>query len=234
VRLRVEKLESTGMTRMGKTVRLAGYGIAAAVVMFVIGFVGFVVAIPTENSDLEARADGIVVLTGGASRIADALLLLDAGHARRMLITGVHPSTTRAALTRRTPQFDHLFDCCIDIGHSAVNTAGNAGEARSWAQKSSFTSLIVVTSNYHLRRSIAEFSRAMPDIRLVPYPVVAEGFRRGSWWIEGEALRIVFTEYVKYLAARTRQVLFDPRYDREAPSPIPVPGPVPPAPEPAQ
>lgn len=200
------------MTRMGKTARLAGYGIAALVLAFIIGFAGYVIAIPTKPSNPEARADGIVVLTGGASRIADALRLLDTGHARRLLITGVHPSTTRAALNRQTPEFDHLFDCCIDIGHSATNTAGNAGEARSWAQKTGFSSLIVVTSNYHLRRSIAEFSRAMPDIELVPYPVVADGFREG-WWRDPEALRIVFLEYVKYLAARIRQIVFDPRHD---------------------
>lgn len=200
------------MTRMGKTARLVAYGIAALALIFIIGFVGYVAAIPTKASNPDARADGIVVLTGGASRIADALRLLDAGHARRLLITGVHPSTTRAALNRQTPEFDHLFQCCIDIGHSATNTAGNAGEARSWTEKTGFTSLIVVTSNYHLRRSIAEFSRAMPDIELVPYPVVADGFRAG-WWRDPEALRIVFFEYVKYVAARIRQIMFDPRHD---------------------
>lgn len=200
------------MTRMGKTARLAGYGIAVLVVVFIIGFIGYVVAIPIRADQLDARADGIVVLTGGASRIADALRLLDEGHARRLLITGVHPTTTRAALNRQTPQFNHLFDCCIDIGHSATNTAGNAGEARIWTEKTGFTSLIVVTSNYHLRRSIAEFSRAMPDIRLVPYPVIADGFRAG-WWHDPTALRVVFLEYVKYLAARIRQIIFDPRID---------------------
>lgn len=202
------------MTRMGKTARRAGYGVAALALVFFVGFVIYVIAIPSRAASPEVRADGIVVLTGGASRIADALRLLDGGHARRLLISGVHPATTRAALNRQTPEFDHLFDCCIDIGRSATNTVGNANEARSWVEQTGFTSLIVVTSNYHLRRSIAEFSRVMPDIRLVPYPVIADGFRAG-WWRDPEALRIVFVEYVKYLAARVRLFMFDPR--RNAP-----------------
>ena len=52
-------------------------------------------AVPTEEVALQRDADGIVVLTGGASRMADAVELLAAGHGKRLLITGVHRATPR-------------------------------------------------------------------------------------------------------------------------------------------
>lgn len=198
------------MKRMGKGVKIAGSGAVGAALAFAAGFAYFTGQIPKQQTGAVARADGIVVLTGAASRIADAVHLLGAGYASRLLITGVHPGTSQLDLKRQVPGSDHLFDCCIDIGRSATNTAGNAAEARNWARDRGFSSLIVVTSNYHLPRSLSEFSRAMPDIALVPYPVVPEAFRDRAWWRDGEAWWTLLVEYVKFVASAARRGLVDP------------------------
>ena len=58
------------------------------------GFVWFIYHVPAEEVALTRNADGIVVLTGGASRITDAIELLAAGRGKRLLISGVHRTTT--------------------------------------------------------------------------------------------------------------------------------------------
>jgi uncharacterized SAM-binding protein YcdF (DUF218 family) len=196
--------------RLGRAIRICGYGALLVAVAFVAGFAYFTAQIPKQHSEPAGPADGIVVLTGAASRITDAVELLSAGYAKRLLITGVYPGTSRHDLHRQIPNSQFLFECCIDIGRSALNTVGNAAEARDWARGLGFTSLIVVTSNYHLPRSLSEFSRAMPEIALVPYPVVPEAFRERDWWRDGEAWRMLLVEYVKFIASTARQTFVDP------------------------
>src|SRR5690606_27445497 len=127
-------------------------------------------------------ADGIVVLTGGASRIPDAIELLAAGHGRRLLITGVHRTTSSRELARLVPRYEQLLKCCVDLDHSAINTVGNAAETRRWVKDQRFTSVIVVTSSYHMPRSMAELGRQLPDVRLIAFPVVTEKMRDEAWW----------------------------------------------------
>src|SRR5689334_20168952 len=63
---------------------------AVAGLAVVAGFWWFVWSVPTEEVRLNGSADGIVVLTGGSSRVADAIELLSEGRGKRLLITGVH------------------------------------------------------------------------------------------------------------------------------------------------
>ena len=75
---------------------LAGAGMLFGLVAAVAirgGFVWFVWHVPAGETALNRNADGIVVLTGGASRISDAIELLAAGHGKRLLISGVHRTT---------------------------------------------------------------------------------------------------------------------------------------------
>jgi uncharacterized SAM-binding protein YcdF (DUF218 family) len=102
-----------------------------------------------------------------------------------------------------------LLSCCVDLDRSAVNTRSNAAETRRWARERGFKSLIVVTSNYHMPRAIVELSHAMPDIALIPFAVVADKWRDEPWWTSGATLRLLLSEYVKYVAAEMRVRLAD-------------------------
>ena len=124
---------------------------------------------PTTEVALRRNADGIVVLTGGAFRISDALELLAAGRGQRLLITGVNPATRSREISRLVPEHQRWFACCVDLDHSAINTIGNAIETRRWAKARGFKSLIVVTSNFHMPRAMAELAHQLPDVTLVPY-----------------------------------------------------------------
>src|ERR1700761_105992 len=80
--------------------------IVLAFVAFGAGFLCFLWLLPNEEVVLDGKADGIVALTGGTSRVADALELLAAGHGKRLLITGVNPGTTTADIARQTAGYD--------------------------------------------------------------------------------------------------------------------------------
>ena len=168
------------------------------------GFAWFIYHVPAEEVALDRNADGIVVLTGGASRISDAIELLAAGRGKRLLISGVHRATTTTEIARINPRYQRLVSCCVDLDHSAVNTVGNAVETRRWVKDRGFTSLIVVTSAYHMPRTMAELEKQMPDITLVPFPVVTDKLRSERWWSSAPTARLILSEYAKYVMAQLR------------------------------
>jgi uncharacterized SAM-binding protein YcdF (DUF218 family) len=174
------------------------------------GFLWFAQSVPTEEVRLQHDADGIVVLTGGSSRIADAVELLAAGRGKRLLITGVHPATSTRELARVMPGNQYLLKCCVDLDHSAINTLGNAAETRRWARDRGFRSLIVVTSAYHMPRSMAELTSQLPDVRLVAFPVVTEKLRAEPWWTNPPIAKLLISEYLKYMLAQVRMRLGPP------------------------
>lgn len=190
---------------LGRTLR-AGLGLAGlgGVALFG-GFLAFVACVERDERPLDGRADGIVALTGGAQRIGDAIDLLANGYGRRLLITGVNERTSRDEIARLNPTQRHWIDCCVDLDYRARNTIGNAIETRRWMRLHRFSTVAVVTSNYHMPRTLVELDHALPGIeRVVPYPVVAEGFDAGRWWQHPSAARLLASEYLKFLVAWVR------------------------------
>lgn len=187
-----------------RAIMFFGSGLSA---LFVAGFVLFVAHVANyELPPRTLRAEGIVVLTGGSSRISDALALLEQRRGRRLLITGVHPAATEREIAESQRRgSDHLFRCCVDLDRRALNTVGNAEETRRWVEMKGYQSIIVVTSEYHMPRSLAELKRVLPDTRLIPYPVLSRTLHDGDPWINGELARILVAEYVKFVLSFARQ-----------------------------
>lgn len=192
------------LRRCGQVLAIAVGVLGVAFVAAGFGFVGFLSQLRSTQSEAPVNADGIVVLTGGSSRVSDAIELLAAGYGKRLLISGVHRANSLSDISRSLPDSEHLLKCCVDLDHSAVNTRSNATGTRRWVQQQGFRSLIVVTSNYHMPRAIVELSHALPDIALEPFAVVGEKWREEPWWASGAAMRLLLSEYAKYLAAEVR------------------------------
>ncbi|WP_170984222.1 YdcF family protein [Rhodoligotrophos defluvii] len=192
--------------------------VAAALVS---GLGVFVAKVAQGRPQTDPRADGIVVLTGGAARISEALKLLHNGRAKRLLITGVNVATSREALRSQLDADKALFSCCVDLGREAVNTEGNAAEAAEWVREQNFASVILVTSNYHMPRSLIEFRRYLPDVTVIPYPVTTGSPATGSardMLTDHTALRLVAIEYAKYLIALARMIAWDSWRSSAAPA----------------
>jgi uncharacterized SAM-binding protein YcdF (DUF218 family) len=189
------------LRRLGRAVALLAI---ACVAMFGAGFVWFVWHVPAEEIALDRNADGIVVLTGGASRVADALELLAEGRGKRLLVSGVHPTTNIAEIARQLPRYEKIITERVDLDYAAVNTVGNALGTRRWVRERGFRSLIVVTSSYHMPRTMAELAKQMPDIVLIPFPVVSDKLRNEPWWASAPTARLILSEYAKYIVALLR------------------------------
>jgi uncharacterized SAM-binding protein YcdF (DUF218 family) len=175
----------------------------AAVVLLGFGFLWFVWRVPADEVALNRNADGIVALTGGASRVADAMELMAAGRGKRLLISGAYRTTTPGEISRLNPVYARVAGCCVDFDNS-LNTLGNAIETRRWAERWGFRSLIVVTTNYHMPRALAEIAHQLPGVALVPFPVVTDKQRAEPWWTNSAIARLMLSEYMKYVFARVR------------------------------
>jgi uncharacterized SAM-binding protein YcdF (DUF218 family) len=185
-------------------VRLIFDGLLFLMVLFFIGFAVFASGIDREPRETLRSADGITVLTGGADRIDQAMKLLAQGKAKRVLITGVYRATTKEELKQLASQGDQYFACCVDIDKEARNTIDNATETAEWVAQRQFHSVIVVTSNYHMPRALAELGRAMPTVVLITYPVIDKNVHLDHWWTYPGTTKLLMSEYLKYLPALGR------------------------------
>lgn len=150
-------------------------------------------------------ADGVVALTGASSlRLEAATKLLEQGKGQRLLISGVNREATRADVQTVTKAVKPIYDCCVDLGFAAANTVGNARETAEWAKSKGYKSLIVVTADYHMPRSMLELRAAMPHVELYAYPVKTD-LNAHRWWKTSLSARRMIVEYCKYLAILGRE-----------------------------
>lgn len=200
------------MQRRRMLFRATLLAVLALILLFVAGLGLFIYKIDQDTSPITQGADGIIVLTGGAARLSEALKLLKDGEATRLLISGVNISTSRETLRQQLDADAELFDCCVDLGREAINTEGNATEAAAWVRSHNFSRIILVTSNYHMPRSLIEFRRYLPNVTVHAYPIAAGSPTTGgvmNMVTDPHALRLLLLEYSKYLVAVARSVAWD-------------------------
>lgn len=190
--------------RSNRVMRVAVTAFGITLALLVFGFALFAASVMRDQPLPEGNADGIIVLTGGDYRISEGGRLLQQGRASRMLISGVNPTTSRDDLIRLSGLEAATFSCCVDVGYAAQDTAGNAEEARTWAQGRKLSRLFVVTSIYHMPRSLAELALALPGVELIPDAVITRKFRNPAWWLHPGAARLLLSEYVKFLPVAAR------------------------------
>jgi uncharacterized SAM-binding protein YcdF (DUF218 family) len=218
----VEELRESGMTERGKwrdraarrrrsrsllrkALRRGFFVLVALLAVFLGGFLYFADTVASLQPPATPRADAIVVLTGGFQRIDQAVELLKSGAGRRLLISGVNPATTGSQIRRNTQSSADLFKCCVDIGHAAVDTIGNATEAGQWIRDHGYGRVLVVTNNYHMPRSLLELRRVRPDTEFIAYPVVNSDLKTSNWLRNPLFIKAILLEYAKYSVASLRE-----------------------------
>ncbi|MDB5511167.1 MAG: hypothetical protein JWR08_650 [Enterovirga sp.] len=191
----------------GRALKALALALAVLGACGIVGFGFFVASLKLTERDPPGAADGIVALTGGAQRVGDAIELLARGYGGRLLITGVNERTSRDEITRLSPRQRSLVQCCVDLDYRARNTIENAAETGRWVERNGFGSLIVVTSNYHMPRTMAELDRVLPRTKKVPHVVISPALDGAGWWWKPAAARLLLEEYAKYLVVRVRNAL---------------------------
>ena len=180
------------------------------------GFLSYMAQVGNPPEEITTELDGIVILTGTPARLTAGFDLLKENEGARLLVSGVNSKVTREMLRQATGQSERLMDCCVDLGRLARNTEGNAYETYLWAQTNDYTTLAIVTSAYHMPRSIIELKRYMPDANLFSYPVANDTLGLDGWWKSPEAFLIVAGEFNKYVFSLVRARLDDWLKERNA------------------
>jgi uncharacterized SAM-binding protein YcdF (DUF218 family) len=183
--------------------------IGIALALWAAGLVWFAGEMPIAAVTETQPVDAVVVLTGGSRRLPAGLEILARGDAKKLLVSGVHPDVLKAEIAGADNRLQALAECCLELGYEATDTVGNALETARWMRREKFTSLALVTATYHMPRSLAEFRHALPEARIVAYPVFPDNFKREDWWRWPGSAALVLAEYHKYMLARLRFGLAD-------------------------
>lgn len=173
------------------------YSLVGLILIWVGGFCYFIYGLSQEKLPSTEKTDGIVVLTGGKSRLQEAVRLLEQGMATKLFISGVNDKVTDEELLLVLGSSRELAECCIESGTQAKNTVGNAREITQWVTDSHISSIRVVTSLEHMPRTLLEMRQFMPKIRMVAHPV-------GQWKPENIRFVSLAREYSKYLVSLFR------------------------------
>ena len=194
--------------RANWTSRLVGFALLIVGSALVAGLIEFANDLPRGAASTDQETDAIVVLTGGSGRLSEGLQLLVQGKAKKMFISGVYRGVDVAEILDMAQHDPETLTGRIALGHEADDTLGNARETAQWMEAEGFTSLRLVTANYHMPRSLAEFRHAMPKVTLVMHPVSPPNVRLDEWWRWPGTATLVATEYVKFLISVARTEFF--------------------------
>ena len=149
---------------------------------------------PSETSE----NTGIVVLTGGKNRIEKGVDLLSKGYGNKLLISGVFMPSEIEAKFSLEKEKNELFKCCIFFDQESKNTLENAKEVAKWLNENKdIKSIILVSSYYHLPRSILIFEKKITsDLKIYPVPAISNNNLRNQFFFH---LKLIISEYFKVL-----------------------------------
>jgi uncharacterized SAM-binding protein YcdF (DUF218 family) len=174
------------------------------ITLWVIGFNIFIFTTKRQLQDEQTTTQAVVVLTGGRERLKTGFQILCSKQSEMIFISGVHPEETFKSLLKTVELPDSL---CLNresltavtyLGYTARNTKENAQETARWVKQMSITSLRLVTSAYHMPRSLLELRHLLPHITIIPHPIFPSGYDRFPWRRKG-VFRLMFFEYNKFL-----------------------------------
>ena len=151
----------------------------------------------------EQSTDAIIVLTGGAERVTTGLSLLSHGLAQRLFISGVHEHVRIKDLLSQISlnEREKINPATIDLGYAAANTTQNGQGTAELVRKNHIQTLRLVTSNYHMPRSLLEFSQRLPNVKIIPHPISPKNFHDKMWWQWPGTFDLIIREYHKLLGA---------------------------------
>jgi len=97
--------------------------------------------------------------------------------AQYLLISGVNPESTLPQTIEQMANKAH-----ITLGYDALDTIGNAEETAAWVSTYRIKTLRLITSNYHMPRSLFELRYLLPTVEIISHPVVSTSFLKSKWW----------------------------------------------------
>lgn len=157
------------------------------------------------QTDSPQKADVIVVLggDGSGSRILEGCKLLAAGFADQIWVSGSISFYGRLegdlaleyAASKGCPA-----DKMIPLRNAVDSTRDEAIAIGKMLHERSFHRYLLVTSNFHTRRSGRVFREVSPDLEAIVVAAADEDFLVDRWWQMRHSRKIFFYEWVKTLS----------------------------------
>ena len=167
---------------------------------FVIPAVPHIFGLMLPEPPSGSAADAVIVLTGGAGRITEGFKAWKAGAGWDLCILGTGKNKK---LTQLLPNADNLSDwelSRIHIEGWSGNTLENAFSAKALVEDRKYSSVVLVTSDYHISRAYYVFRRVLPNgVDISVIRVGAESSKPGVVW---RWMRRHFMEGWKYWGYR--------------------------------
>ncbi len=175
------------------------YLLIVTILMFIgLGFLGRVLIL----NETPKKVDVIVVYSGDSGeRTIKGVELLKAGYADYIIFSGgaVYDDVRMADLMT-----DHAIKLGVDAEkiikeREASTTHENALFIKDILLEKQFKSAILVTSNYHSRRSQLTTKKVLKDIDIQLITVSSNDEFDKNWWKDGRSVLICINEYAKIL-----------------------------------
>ena len=159
------------------------------------------------SDDLE-KSDAIVVFSGdNGVRTEVGVELLKEGYGEYLILSGgkVYDDVTMAELMK-----NHAIKLGVDenkilIDDKSLTTYENAEFTKEIMEENNFNSLIVVTSDYHTRRSKLTMEKSLEDtlidgqnVEVIVTPSKEEELKI-KWWTSGNSILLIISEYLKLI-----------------------------------
>jgi len=122
------------------------------------------------------RGDCAVVVTGGPGRVREGLDLLAQGQVRKLIISGVHPRANLREIFPQWPFYGSLATDDVILERRSTTTYGNAVQSLPLVEAMHCRSVVLITSQVHMRRTYRTFRRVFPEEILLMTRSVSSGF----------------------------------------------------------
>jgi uncharacterized SAM-binding protein YcdF (DUF218 family) len=140
------------------------------VVFFVIGLMCYFIFdeyhkisnTPIDSWTTAVEADCGVVLTGGQGRIQEGMSLLHQKRIKKLIISGVNPSSSLREIFPSLPFYGEINEADIILEKRSKTTYGNAQQSAPIIEALDCRSVVIITSKNHMRRAAQVFIAALP------------------------------------------------------------------------
>jgi uncharacterized SAM-binding protein YcdF (DUF218 family) len=187
------------------------YRVPGAVLILVLLAVGFherlfaALGSYLVKSDAPAKADVVFVLAGDSygNRVLKGAELVREGYAPKVMVSGpagyygLHECELAIPFAVKAGYPESYF---LHFEHEAHSTKEESDFAMAEFHKRGYKKVLVVTSDFHTRRSARVFRAAAKGIDVIVVAAPDQYFTPGNWWNNREGRKTFLVEWEKTVA----------------------------------
>ena len=177
--------------------KLGLYIFSIIILILIYSFVIFFEKIQYNQSNFNYQTDGIAVLTGGKGRINLGLELFSSNRNLQLIISGVDKKVSDKSIIPEG--LNNKSNITID--KDSESTYQNAKVINKWASEYKLQNITIITSYYHMPRSMMLIQSLTPNINFYAYPVEKKIFNKVSFKENILYYSFLTEEYIKYVVS---------------------------------